>query len=50
VIKVAAAPINPSDEIWTRGFYPLDTTDFPRPCGFEGAGRIIKVGEGVDPK
>ncbi len=46
LIKVAAAPLNPSDLVWFKGLYPMDACDFPKPTGFEGAGRVVKVGNG----
>jgi NADPH:quinone reductase-like Zn-dependent oxidoreductase len=45
LVQVAAAPINPSDELYTKGIYPMEA-DFPKPCGFEGSGTVVQVGEG----
>jgi len=46
IVKVMAAPINPSDEGLCRGGF--GTTDYePYVCGFEGAGVITEVGDGV---
>ena len=46
-IKVEAAPCNPSDIAFMRGGYNIKKS---LPCipGFEGAGTITEVGEGVD--
>ena len=45
LIQVAAGPINPSDYLYCKGLYPVNA-DFPKPCGFEGSGTVVKVGEG----
>ncbi|KRX05068.1 GroES (chaperonin 10)-like protein [Pseudocohnilembus persalinus] len=45
LVKVHAAPINPSDQLFVQGTYPAQK---PFPCfaGFEGSGRIVAaVGE-----
>ncbi|MBL8132734.1 MAG: zinc-binding dehydrogenase [Anaerolineae bacterium] len=48
LIRIAAAPINPSDLAFLAGNYGVRK---PLPCvpGFEGGGVVIAVGEGVDP-
>eukprot|EP01022_Parablepharisma_sp_SALTPOND_P014117 TRINITY_DN18_c0_g1_i2.p1 TRINITY_DN18_c0_g1~~TRINITY_DN18_c0_g1_i2.p1 ORF type:complete len:527 (-),score=52.11 TRINITY_DN18_c0_g1_i2:1813-3393(-) len=46
VIKVMASPINPSDEYFAKGNFG-DIDHEPYVCGFEGAGIITEVGEGV---
>ncbi len=46
IVKVMATPINPSDEFFARGDSPLVPIE-PYICGFEGAGIITEVGEGV---
>jgi NADPH:quinone reductase-like Zn-dependent oxidoreductase len=47
LVKVAAAPINPSDLGFIWGGYGFRK---PLPCvpGFEGSGTIVAVGEGVN--
>jgi NADPH2:quinone reductase len=45
-IRVAAAPINPSDVMFVRGLYGL-TKPIPAIPGFEGAGTIVSVGPGL---
>jgi NADPH:quinone reductase-like Zn-dependent oxidoreductase len=45
LIKVFAAPINPSDIVYTQGKYALKPT-FPTPVGFEGSGLVIASGGG----
>ncbi len=47
LIKVDAAPVNPSDIAFLRGSYNITKT-LPAVPGFEGAGRIVAVGEDVD--
>lgn len=47
LIKVEAAPVNPSDIAFLRGSYNITKT-LPAVPGFEGAGRIVAVGEDVD--
>lgn len=46
-IKVAARPINPSDLLFIAGQYGIKP-ELPAWPGFEGAGMIDAVGEGVD--
>lgn len=45
-IQVKAAPINPSDTMFVRGLYGI-RPQLPSPAGFEGAGVVDAVGEGV---
>jgi len=45
-IRIAAAPINPSDVMFVRGLYGL-TKPIPAIPGFEGAGTIVSVGPGL---
>jgi len=47
LIKIEAAPVNPSDIAFLRGGYNIQKT-LPAVPGFEGAGRIVSVGSGVD--
>jgi len=47
IIKVLASPINPSDEAFSKGFFYGELKTEPVVCGFEGAGVITEVGEGV---
>lgn len=45
LVKVEAAPINPSDVAFTQGTYNfLDS--YPTKCGFEGAGTVVASGGG----
>ncbi|MBK8023191.1 MAG: zinc-binding dehydrogenase [Chloroflexi bacterium] len=48
LVRIAAAPINPSDLAFLSGNYGVRK---PLPCvpGFEGSGTVIAAGEGVDP-
>ena len=45
LIKVQAAPVNPSDVMHLAGLY--DNDSYPAPTGFEGAGVVVAAGEGV---
>ena len=45
-VKMAAAPINPSDLLFTRGQYGL-TKPTPTIPGFEGTGTVISAGSGL---
>ncbi len=45
-IRVAAAPINPSDIMFIRGRYGL-TKPIPAIPGFEGAGMVVSAGPGL---
>lgn len=47
LIRVGAAPINPSDLSFLRGRYVRKK--LPVVAGFEGAGTVVAVGEGVNP-
>lgn len=47
LIRVEARPINPSDNMFTRGLYGIRPHP-PSGAGFEGAGKIEAVGEGVE--
>jgi len=49
LIKLEAAPVNPSDIAFVRGGYNIRKT-LPAVPGFEGAGRIVSTGNGVDEK
>jgi NADPH2:quinone reductase len=49
LIKVAAAPINPSDLIFIRGQNPL-ARPLPTIPGFEGSGTVVGVGTGATEK
>jgi mitochondrial enoyl-[acyl-carrier protein] reductase / trans-2-enoyl-CoA reductase len=46
VVKVSAAPINPADLNQIEGKYPV-RPKLPATPGFEGAGIVVEVGEGV---
>jgi len=45
LIKVFAAPINPSDVVYTQGRYAIKPT-YPSPLGFEGSGLVVASGGG----
>ncbi len=48
IVKVMAAPINPIDEYFVRGLFPMVGDEpYSHICGTEGAGIITEVGEGV---
>ena len=47
LIKLAAAPINPSDVMFTYGMYGI-RKPLPTVPGFEASGVIVAVGAGVD--
>src|SRR5260370_16683379 len=47
LVKLEAAPINPSDFLIARGHYALRPT-FPFNLGSEGVGRVVTVGHEVD--
>jgi NADPH:quinone reductase-like Zn-dependent oxidoreductase len=46
LIRVAAAPINPSDQMFIRGLYGFKKP-LPAIPGFEGSGTVIEAGSGV---
>ena len=47
LVKLEAAPINPSDFLLVKGYYGLQPA-FPFNLGSEGVGRVVKVGHKVD--
>src|SRR5260370_499128 len=47
-VSMEAAPINPSDLNLIRGIYGV-RPELPSALGAEGVGRVIAVGDGVDP-
>src|SRR4051812_31178699 len=47
-VSIEAAPINPSDLNLIRGIYGV-RPDLPAALGAEGVGRVIAVGDDVDP-
>jgi NADPH:quinone reductase-like Zn-dependent oxidoreductase len=47
LISMEAAPLNPSDFLFVRGFYGVRPA-FPSPIGAEGVGRVAKTGSKVD--
>lgn len=47
LVKMASAPFNPSDIAFMQGSYHVKKT-MPAVPGFEGAGRVVLVGRGVD--
>ena len=49
LIRIEAAPVNPSDQINLSGEYKLPSLPGPPfTVGFEGAGVVVDVGEGAD--
>jgi NADPH:quinone reductase len=46
-VRIIAAPVNPSDLLYVRGDYAGVDARFPAPVGFEGAGRVDGLGQGV---
>lgn len=48
LVAVEAAPINPSDLLLIRGWYGHRPA-LPATLGTEGVGRVVSVGDGVDP-
>src|SRR6478735_4483039 len=48
VVSIEAAPINPSDLSLIRGIYGV-RPELPAALGAEGVGRVIAVGDGVNP-
>ena len=57
MIKVLAAPINPSDIAFMKGNYSnkkykkknIMSLEYPTVAGWEGAGVVIEYGEGFSP-
>ncbi len=47
LVKLEAAPINPSDFLIVKGYYALRPT-FPFNLGAEGVGRVVAIGHEVD--
>src|SRR5438128_10532309 len=47
LISMEAAPINPSDFLYVRGFYGV-RPGFPSSVGAEGVGRVARIGSQVD--
>ncbi len=48
LIKIDLAPVNPSDIAFLRGGYNI-SRPLPAIPGFEGTGKIVETGAGVDP-
>src|SRR5439155_12168812 len=48
LVAMEAAPINPSDLLLIRGLYG-HRPSLPAALGTEGVGRIVAVGQGIDP-
>ncbi|MDT7625811.1 MAG: hypothetical protein QOF99_6712 [Pseudonocardiales bacterium] len=48
LVALEAAPINPSDLLLIQGVYGI-RPDLPARLGAEGVGRVVGVGDGVDP-
>ena len=49
LIKIAAAPCNPSDLYFLQGLYGI-TKQLPTVPGWEGAGTVVQAGDGLLPK
>jgi NADPH:quinone reductase-like Zn-dependent oxidoreductase len=49
LVKIAAAPINPSDLMFLEGKYGIKR-DLPTIPGFEGSGVVVAAGQGVYPR
>src|SRR4051812_45077417 len=49
LIKVAAAPINPSDQMFLKGMYGT-RKKLPVVPGFEASGTVVAAGSGVVPR
>jgi NADPH:quinone reductase-like Zn-dependent oxidoreductase len=49
VVRVAAAPVNPSDLMFVRGRYGIKK-ELPTVPGFEGSGVVVAAGAGVGPR
>jgi NADPH:quinone reductase-like Zn-dependent oxidoreductase len=47
LISMEAAPLNPSDFLFVRGYYGVRPA-FPSSVGAEGVGRVAKIGSKVD--
>jgi NADPH:quinone reductase-like Zn-dependent oxidoreductase len=45
LVKIHAAPINPSDQMYAVGMYGVKKllNKYPTGCGFEGAGEVTDV-------
>jgi NADPH:quinone reductase-like Zn-dependent oxidoreductase len=49
LVKIAAAPVNPSDLMFVRGLYG-QRKRLPVVAGFEGAGTVVEAGAGLLPR
>lgn len=49
LIRVAASPINPSDQMFIRGLYGFKKP-LPAIPGFEGSGTVVEAGSGMMPR
>lgn len=49
LVKMLAAPINPSDLLFCQGMYGF-TRPTPTIAGFEGSGRVVAAGPGLIPR
>lgn len=47
LVRMLLATVNPSDSVTVSGAYASRTT-FPLVPGFEGVGRVVRLGDGVD--
>lgn len=46
LVKMAVAPVNPSDLMYIRGLYGFKAP-LPSAVGFEGSGRVVAAGSGI---
>ena len=49
LIQIAAAPVNPSDLAFIKGFYGFKKS-LPTIPGFEGSGTVVRAGSGLMPR
>ncbi len=49
LVRVAASPINPSDQMFIRGLYGFKKP-LPAIPGFEGSGTVVEAGSGIMPR
>lgn len=49
LVRIAAAPVNPSDLMFIRGRYGF-TKPLPAVPGFEGSGTVVQAGQGLLPR
>ena len=47
LVRMEAAPINPVDNLFANGWYPIQPTTLPHRLGSEGVGRVTAAGASV---